>query len=85
MQIKTTGKCKSNPQDQVALIRITITKRQTIRSVDENVEKSESSYTAGGIKRVQLLWERAEQFFKRFNIKLPYKPALYFWAYMQEK
>lgn len=28
MQIKTTGKCKSNPQDQVALIRITITKRQ---------------------------------------------------------
>lgn len=85
MQIKTTGKCKSNPQDQVALIRITITKRQTIRSVDENVEKSESSYTADGIKRVQLLWERAEQFFKRFNIKLPYKPALYFWAYVQEK
>lgn len=56
-----------------------------MRSVDENVEKSESSYIAGGIKRVQLLWERAEQFFKRFNIKLPYKPALYFWAYMQEK
>ena len=80
MQIKTTMKY------QLCLLEWLLSKRYEIRSVGEDVEKRESSYTVGrNITWCSHCGKQYEDSLKKLRVELSYEPAIPLFSFIQRK